>query len=388
MKLLINKKLFLQSWVLAERSTSSSSSMSILSSVLVKADRDKVTLQATDIRTSIICSASGVNVLEPGEAVFPVKIVSELFKKSPGEEFNLTVSDGKVILKAGRSKYNFSTYPVREFPSLPTSAGAELFCKLSVGELAEVIEEGTLAASSGEEFPLYLSSANFQISSGRLNIVSTDTRRLALSGSAVSESVDSDSALLPMKGIKEIQRILASLNPEYMVEILYDDAQFYFRADNVEFTVRRVESHFPAYEKILPKNHLTTAVLDRGDLISALERVDVIVKDYNRMVILDIARENSFVMRGRAPDFGNAKEEIYADISGENLKIAVNSKFFMEALKVLRDPQVRLSFNGSSGPMVVKRADSEKFICLIAPTNLTEDELNMGDTEPDSGDGI
>ena len=73
---------------------------------------------------------------------------------------------------------------------MPTSAGAELFCKLSVGELAEVIEEGTLAASSGEEFPLYLSSANFQISSGRLNIVSTDTRRLALSGSAVSESVD------------------------------------------------------------------------------------------------------------------------------------------------------------------------------------------------------
>ncbi len=73
--------------------------MSILSSVLVKADRDKVTLQATDIRTSIICSASGVNVLEPGEAVFPVKIVSELFKKSPGEDL-LTVSDGKVIPKA------------------------------------------------------------------------------------------------------------------------------------------------------------------------------------------------------------------------------------------------------------------------------------------------
>ena len=51
MKLSINKKLFLQSWGLAERSTSSSSSMSILSSVLVKASQDQVTLQATDIRT-------------------------------------------------------------------------------------------------------------------------------------------------------------------------------------------------------------------------------------------------------------------------------------------------------------------------------------------------
>jgi DNA polymerase-3 subunit beta len=388
MKLSINKKLFLQSWGLAERSTSSSSSMSILSSVLVKASEDKVTLHATDIRTSIICTASGINVLEPGEAVFPVKIVSELFKKAPGEEFNLTVSDGKVILKAGKSKYNFSTYPVREFPSLPTSADAKLFCRLSVGELAEVIEEGTLAASSGEEFPLYLSSANFQISEGVLNIVSTDTRRLALSGAAVTESIDSESALLPMKGIKEIQRILASLNPEYQVEIMYDDAQFYFKADNVEFTVRRVESHFPAYEKILPKTHTTTVILDRGDLISALERVDVIVKDYNRMVILDIAKENKFVMRGRAPDFGNAKEEIFAEISGDNLKIAVNSKFFMESLKVLREPNVRLSFNGSSGHMVVRRSDGEKFICLIAPINLTEEELNAGETEPDSGDGI
>ncbi len=388
MKLSINKKLFLQSWGLAERSTSSSSSMSILSSVLVKASPGKVTLQATDIKTSIICTAYGVTVLEPGEAVFPVKIVSELFKKAPGEEFSLTVSDGRVILKAGKSKYNFSTYPVREFPTLPTSEDAKIFCKISVGELAEVIEEGTLAASSGEEFPLYLSSANFQILNGILNIVSTDTRRLALSGAAVTETSDSESVLLPMKGIKEVQRILASLNPESSVDILYDDAQFYFKADNVEFTVRRVESHFPAYEKILPKVHTTTVLLDRGDLISALERVDVIVKDYNRMVILDIAKENKFVMRGRAPDFGNAKEEIFAEISGDDLKIAVNSKFFMEALKVLREPQARLSFNGSSGHLVVRRADGEKFICLIAPINLTEEELNIDYSEPDFGDGI
>ena len=388
MKLSINKKLFLQSWGLAERSTSSSSSMSILSSVLVKASSGKVTLQATDIKTSIICTAYGVTVLEPGEAVFPVKIVSELFKKAPGEEFSLTVSDGRVILKAGKSKYNFSTYPVREFPTLPTSEDAKIFCKISVGELAEVIEEGTLAASSGEEFPLYLSSANFQILNGILNIVSTDTRRLALSGAAVTETSESESVLLPMKGIKEVQRILASLNPESSVDILYDDAQFYFKADNVEFTVRRVESHFPAYEKILPKVHTTTVLLDRGDLISALERVDVIVKDYNRMVILDIAKENKFVMRGRAPDFGNAKEEIFAEISGDDLKIAVNSKFFMEALKVLREPQARLSFNGSSGHLVVRRADGEKFICLIAPINLTEEELNIDYSEPDFGDGI
>ena len=201
MKLTINKKQFLASWGLAERSTSASGSVSILSSILVKADFESVLLQATDIKTSIICFASGITVTEPGEAVFPIKMVSDLFKKAPGEEFTIEVNEGKVILRAGRSKYNFSSYPVREFPVLPSSDSADLFCRISAAELAKVIEEGTLAASTGEEFPLYLSSANLQITQNMLNIVSTDTRRLALSSAAVADGAEAATALLPMKGV-------------------------------------------------------------------------------------------------------------------------------------------------------------------------------------------
>ena len=381
MKLAVNKKQFLGSWSLAERSTSAGGTVSILSSILIKASAESVILQATDIKTSVICRAAGVTVLEPGEAVFPIKMVSDLFKKAPGEEFTLDVDDGKVVLKAGRSKYNFSTYPVSEFPALPSSDEADVFCSIPAGELAKVLDEGTLAASAGEEFPLYLSSANLQIISSRLNIVSTDTRRLALSAAPVLDGKEGESALLPMKGIKELQRILGSLTPETEVKVLFDGAQFYFKTDTLEFTVRRVESKFPPYEKILPKHSTLDVLTDRGELISALERVDVIVRDFNRMVVLDMAPESPFVLRGKAPDFGQAKEEIEAETTGDKLRIAVNSKFFLEALKVLRDPQVKLSFNGQSGHMSVRRGDGDDFLCLIAPINLSEDELKAFDSD-------
>ena len=381
MKLAVNKKQFLGSWSLAERSTSAGGTVSILSSILVKASEESVILQATDIKTSVICRAAGVSVLEPGEAVFPIKMVSDLFKKAPGEEFTLDVDGGKVVLKAGRSKYNFSTYPVSEFPALPSSDEADLFCSIPAGELAKVLDEGTLAASAGEEFPLYLSSANLQIISSRLNVVSTDTRRLALSAAPVAGGREGESALLPMKGIKELQRILGSLTPETEVKVLFDGAQFYFKTDTLEFTVRRVESKFPPYEKILPKHSTLDVLTDRGELISALERVDVIVRDFNRMVVLDMAPESSFVLRGKAPDFGQAKEEIEAETTGDKLRIAVNSKFFLEALKVLRDPQVKLSFNGQSGHMSVRRGDGDDFLCLIAPINLSEEELKAFDSD-------
>lgn len=381
MKLAVNKKQFLGSWSLAERSTSAGGTVSILSSILIKASAESVILQATDIKTSVICRAAGVTVLEPGEAVFPIKMVSDLFKKAPGEEFTLDVDGGKVVLKAGRSKYNFSTYPVSEFPALPSSDEADVFCSIPAGELAKVLDEGTLAASAGEEFPLYLSSANLQIISSRLNIVSTDTRRLALSAAAVMDGKDGESALLPMKGIKELQRILGSLTPETEVKVLFDGAQFYFKTETLEFTVRRVESKFPPYEKILPKHSTLEVLTDRGELISALERVDVIVRDFNRMVVLDMAPESPFVLRGKAPDFGQAKEEIEAETTGDKLRIAVNSKFFLEALKVLRDPQVKLSFNGQSGHMSVRRGDGDDFLCLIAPINLSEEELKAFDSD-------
>lgn len=381
MKLAVNKKQFLGSWSLAERSTSAGGTVSILSSILIKASAESVILQATDIKTSVICRAAGVTVLEPGEAVFPIKMVSDLFKKAPGEEFTLDVDGGKVVLKAGRSKYNFSTYPVSEFPALPSSDEADVFCSIPAGELAKVLDEGTLAASAGEEFPLYLSSANLQIISSRLNIVSTDTRRLALSAAPVIDGKEGESALLPMKGIKELQRILGSLTPETEVKVLFDGAQFYFKTETLEFTVRRVESKFPPYEKILPKHSTLDVLTDRGELISALERVDVIVRDFNRMVVLDMAPESPFVLRGKAPDFGQAKEEIEAETTGDKLRIAVNSKFFLEALKVLRDPQVKLSFNGQSGHMSVRRGDGDDFLCLIAPINLSEEELKAFDSD-------
>ena len=192
---------------------------------------------------------------------------------------------------------------------------------------------------------------------------------------------EGESALLPMKGIKELQRILGSLTPETEVKVLFDGAQFYFKTEPLEFTVRRVESKFPPYEKILPKHSTLDVLTDRGELISALERVDVIVRDFNRMVVLDMAPESPFVLRGKAPDFGQAKEEIEAETTGDKLRIAVNSKFFLEALKVLRDPQVKLSFNGQSGHMSVRRGDGDDFLCLIAPINLSEEELKAFDSD-------
>ncbi|MDR3332879.1 MAG: DNA polymerase III subunit beta [Synergistaceae bacterium] len=382
MRVNVDKVNFLKSWGLAERSAGSSGAMNIFSSVRMKADINGVELQATDIKTSIICKAQGVTVIEPGEAVIPLKGVTELFRKAGSSDFMLQVDDeGHAVMNSGKSRYRFSTYPVGDFPKLPSSDGGELLCSIEASKLQLALDRGTLCASTGDEYPQYLSSAYFETMDGLINIVSTDKRRLAICRSEITDGGDSKSILLPMKGLKELQRVLGLLEPSLMIKIIFDDSQAYFVAENVEFAVRRVESKFPAYDKILPTSFSTTAAIDRLELIAAIERVDVVVRDYNRILIINMEPDAGCVLSGRAPEFGEAVENIQCEVGGNQVAIGVNSKYFHDAVKVLDDQVTQLLFNGSDGHMMVRAKESDSFVCLVAPLELTKEQLERIDIE-------
>ncbi|MDR3353778.1 MAG: DNA polymerase III subunit beta [Synergistaceae bacterium] len=385
MRINIDKAVFLKSWNLAERSAGTSGVINIFSTVRFMAGSDKVELQTTDIKTSIICSAKGVTVLEPGEAVIPIKGISELFKKAGTQEFELHVDENRrAMMYSGRSKYRFSTYPVEDFPKLPSSSGADDFCFIEASKLQTALDRGTICASVGDEFPQYLAASLFEIDNGSLKVISTDKRRLAICGSEILEEFKQEQILLPMKGLKELQRVLGVLPPEAVIKIMFDDSQTYFLSDDVEFAVRRVESKFPSYSAIIPKSFKTEAVINRSNLISALERVDVVVRDFNKAVVIKMnADSKQCTLSGRAPEFGEAMEEIDCESEGGPVTIGVNTRYFHDAVKVIDDPSIKLMFNGPNDHMMVKPGGSDSFMCMVAPIEMNEiDEENSdGETE-------
>jgi DNA polymerase-3 subunit beta len=375
MKLKVDKASFIKSWSLAEHSAGTASSMNIFSTVRLQAKLDGVELQSTDIKTSIKCAAKGVEVLEPGEAIIPIKGVTDLFKKASSSEFVIQVDDGKALMTSGRSRYRFSTYSTSEFPNLPSSSGGSLFCSIKSSVLSSSIDSGTLCASEKEEFPQYLSSAYFEMKDGQLNIVTTDKRRLALCKAEVIEAGEEKPMLLPIKSVKEFQRILGMMESDSDIKILFDDAQAYFTAEGMEFAVRKVEANFPAYAKILPTTSLTTMHVDKQEITSAIERVDVVVRDYNRTVIMTLSGGAECVLSGRAPEFGEAVENVTCDVNGEPLKSGFNTKYFLDAVKAVDGQVASLTFNGAGSHMVVRSRDSDSFLCMVAPMELTREEL-------------
>ncbi len=381
MKLEITQNVFMKYWTMAERVTGTKSTMATLASILCEADENGVTLNATDLKTTIRIKAEGVNVLEPGTAILPLKVVGELFKKIAVSPFTVEVQDEKGTITAGRSHYSFTTYMVADFPELPSPRAAEEFTRVPAGELGRVLAEGSIAGAPNEDFPKYLSGGLLQISGGELRVVATDGRRLSLSKTLVQNSGEADELremLLPLKSLDEYKSVLASMPPDQEVEVLQDGAVTYFNVPGVQYSVRCIDSKFPNYERILSNTSTTQLKAERASFLSALDRINVVVSDSSRMVLLTLSPGAAMGLTGRAPEVGEANESVDAEIDGEPLKVAFNVGYLIAGIKAFHGSEVSLSFNGSEGQMMISRPEGEDFIYMLMPIKLKSVETAMG----------
>ena len=381
MKLEITQNVFMKYWTMAERVTGTKSTMATLASILCEADENGVTLNATDLKTTIRIKAEGVNVLEPGTAILPLKVVGELFKKIAVSPFTVEVEDEKGTITAGRSHYSFTTYMVADVPELPSPRAAEEFTRVPAGELGRVLAEGSIAGAPNEDFPKYLSGGLLQISGGELRVVATDGRRLSLSKTLVQNSGEADELremLLPLKSLDEYKSVLASVPPDQEVEVLQDGAVTYFNVPGVQYSVRCIDSKFPNYERILSNTSTTQLKAERASFLSALDRINVVVSDSSRMVLLTLSPGAAMGLTGRAPEVGEANESVDAEIDGEPLKVAFNVGYLIAGIKAFHGSEVSLSFNGSEGQMMISRPEGEDFIYMLMPIKLKSVETAMG----------
>ena len=377
MKLEITKQEFMKSWQIAERTVNPRSTITSLTGILCRPAtvETAVLLEATDLKTSVTCVVEGVRVIEEGETVFPVRIAGELFKKAPTDVFTVTIGDGTGYITAGRNRYRFSTYASKDFPKLPRADAAAPFCDIPALDLSRVLTEGSIAATVTDEFPKYLSACMLKVKEGRLLVVSTDGKRLSLAKAGVLASGEEADVLLPMSGLKELMRILATINPEFPVRILVDDSLVFFQMGSLEFSVRRVESSFPNYEKILNPDSTTTMEIDRTAVIAALERIDVMVREYNRMVVFKMDASGELHMSGRAPEIGEAREIMEAGITGEYIRIAFNVGFLLDGLKALQGEKAYMRFNGPLGQVCLVRQGEDSFLYMLMPIKLTDTDV-------------
>ena len=379
MKLEIERADFLKAWQTAEKYTQSKTNMDAINGIRITAKDDIATLEATDKKSSIKCVAKGAAILESGVAVLNAAIFGEMLRKSQAKTLSLTINDDRVTLSSYRSKSRFTLIPVETFPAIPASSEAEEICTIMAKDFGQLINEGCCAASQPSDFPKYLGTCLIRTENENIIAVSTDGKRLARSQTACISVNKQEDILMPAAALKDLIKLFAG---EETVTILSDGNLVWFRLDEAEFSVSRIDASFPKYEKILNDELKTSMKVNKSALVQAIERVDIISKTNPAVHIMAMhinPESGELRITARSPECGTTSESLEANIEGAPMQIGYNVNYFMDGLKAVNSDVVLVEFSDDEGQTRIFNEESKDFLYMLMPIRLTPQDILSDD---------
>lgn len=353
---------------LVSRGVASKTTMPILEGVLFEAFDHKLFLTSTNLEISVKTSIPA-HIEQDGEVVLKSSFISQLIRKLSGEDIYFDVDDNAAVtIKSDFSTFHIKGMPSKEFPQFPEIIDDYQFT-IDAAELKSMIHGTIFAVAIKENIPV-LTGLKLEITGDSMTMIALDGYRLALRRGKLSTPINEDiSIIVPGKSMTELDKLLA--NAEGDIQVNLSKSQIFFTMDETTFTSRLLEGEFINYQHIIPKENNTTVVIDRRELLNSTERAALLAREGKNNLIKMQFDIDSLTLTGNA-EIGDVHEVLPIDKQGDDLKIAFNSKFIIDALRAVDDDKITIALTNAIGPAVITSED-DAYIYLILPVRVSDE---------------
>lgn len=373
MKFKINRDHFSTGLAQVLNVVGSKATMPILSNVLIEAEKDTLTLTTTNLDLGIRCKIKA-EIKEPGAVTLPVKRLATIVRELPNLEVSVDASPNhQVKLISGGSTFRIMGLAKDEYPPLPEFGDEHLFT-LEQAELTSMLRSVAYAQST-DETRYILNGVYFNFTEGKLTLVATDGRRLALVSKELDVPADgTGSIILPAKTVSELQRMLdkgeklkVSFNDRRAAFQINTDKDSSGLVDSIYLYSKVVEGNYPNYQQVIPKETHQRIKLEREFLLQGIHRAALVCSEKANSVKLKVSA-NLLEITAQSPDFGEAHESMAIGYSGPEFQVAFNPAFLIDPLKALTQDEIYFELKDEVSPGVFKTL--ENFICVIMPVRV------------------
>lgn len=368
MKITFEKNELVRGVTTVQKAVSSKTTLEILQCILIDAQGNTVFFVGNDLDLGIQTTVAG-EIIEKGAVAIEAKVFADLVRKLPdGQIVMETDKNDHCTISCGKKKYNMVGFSADEFSYLP-EIERDKSVVLSQGLLRDVINQ-TIFSLSVNDVNVMMTGELFDIRDGNLKVVALDSHRISMRNVPVDEKDLTAKVIIPGKSLKEIAGILDA-DTEKEVTIYFSDKHVLFVFDDTKVVSRLLEGNYFNVNQMISSDHATNVLIDRKALMDAIDIQMVFIQESDkRPVIMDI-RDDVMDIHVRTGK-GEGKEDVDIKKTGDDIKIGFNPKFLMDALKVIEDEEVSLSFVNPKSPCFIKD-EEETYMYLILPVNFTED---------------
>jgi DNA polymerase III subunit beta len=317
----------------------------ILSNILLETDHDQVWLTATDLELGIRC-ACPARIKKEGAGTVPARRLLDYVRLLPDADLQVKLAENQwASFICGRSRTRIAGMSRESFPELPQMP--EPLAQIPLGVLSQMIAS-TIFAISAEESRFTLNGALLILRENGLTMVATDGHRLALIERQVELPglAGSYRALLPKKAMNEIQK-LASDDSSEQIDFSGNENHLFFKIDKRLLLSRKLTGNFPDYERVLPKEHPHTLVIQREELKAAIERVAQFADERSRAIRLQILK-GELKVHSSISETGESEETLPVEYDGTEIEIGFNALYLLDFLRSVGQNEVEFHFKDAN----------------------------------------
>ena len=350
----------------ASRAAASKSPIPALEGLLLQA-ADRLTVTGYDLKKGIYTQLEA-DVKEQGSVVVGARLFGEMIRRLPDGIVTISTDvNNNVNVKCGKSEFNFMGISPEDYPEMPVVDGVNNIA-LPQKILGSMINQTIFAVADNDMRPIYTGTL-FDIEGEELTMVAVDGYRLAKRSEKLETAkMENCSFVVPGSALADIERICG--DSEELVKISVGAKHISFSIGETVVISRRLEGEFLNYKKSIPDSFKYTVKVDRGEFMSAIDRVSLIVSERNTSPVRMNFNDGSIDCLCVTP-IGRAEDVCTCEGSGEGLQIGFNDRYLKDALKAAGTEELNVCLNSASSPCVITAADgSENFTYMILPVRL------------------
>lgn len=345
------------------------SQIPVLSSILLEATEETLTMSSTDLEFGVQISVPA-KIEEKGGILVPGKQFVETLSLLTHGKIRLAQEKDQIILTTDNSTFKFQVMPKEDFPRLFEEKG-EKTSEFTNERFRDIFSKLLFAVSTDEARPHLTGVYMVKKDTGGIDYVATDGYRMSLKRVADDKNADSVAAGLILSP-RLISEGLSLKDPNGVSLFVHKGgSQAILETGGATMVGRLIEGTYPDYEKVLPKGLITSIILKRAELLEVLRATSVFARENANVINLDIAL-GKLTIHVLSNNLGESKATIEGVQTGDDNHIAFNIKFVLDFLKNTTGENITLQVNSPFEPALLTTSDDNEFFHVIMPVRVQE----------------
>lgn len=375
MKIRIKRTEFLKRLKIVEKTISENKIKPIISCAYIETRGKNLFFCGTNLETTITTEMECDEILESGKIVFQHQLVEEYLKELKDEIVTFSEIDGNLVIESSDSSSEFSLMNVEDFPKILVSedfSEKEEEFKINSLELAEILEKIKYAAAPSGDNPS-INCVRIESEENNLKFITTDTYRLVYLEKEVEKINGMIDVSVPLNTVESLTKLLRSIeNTE--ISFYFINRQIFFKMEDVLVISRIIDMAFPNYKGILGNNSYDKKLTINAEVfMKILKRIIIFVRNsetkYGATFYID---GNTMKVNG-VNEVAKINEELEVNYEGENIKIALNTKFLADFVQNLnKNKDITLEFIASNNSVKIREEEVEDYLYILMPLALKD----------------